>query len=138
MAATAQEKAYNLKDNYVADLVDKGKKDNPVLPETKHGDVAIDPITATALGIGGLLAAKGAAIWHIPELNRAFGNDKRPEAEYQNDLQNKDKVLLNLVTNTGYRSDGYDTDLYKRTGKIKNLTYEEKKAKGQLSDKFNF
>jgi len=138
MAATAQEKAYNLKDSYVADLVDKGKKDAPVMPETDLGDVAIDPITATVVGLGGLLAAKGAAIWHIPEIMRATGADKRPEGQYQNDLQNKGKVLLNKVMDTGYRSHMYDEDLFKRTGEIKNMTLEEKRSAGQIPDKISF
>ena len=138
MAATPQEKAYNLKDSYVADLVDKGKKDAPVMPETKHGDVAIDPITATAVGLGGLLAAKGAFIWHMPEIMRATGQDKRPEGEYQNDLQNKGKSLLNMVMDTGYRSQMYDEDLFKRTGEIKNMTLKEKRLAGQIPDKYSF
>ena len=70
MAATAQEKAYNLKDNYVADLVDKGKKDTPVLPETKHGNVALEPITSMI----GLTLAAGAALHFTPELNKAIGS----------------------------------------------------------------
>ena len=126
MAATAQEKAYNLKDNYVADLVDKGKKDTPVLPETKHGDVAIDPIT---LGIGAAGVAAATSIWHLPELEQgakaivgAVYNTKfeKDRGRLENFKQNRGPALLDLFTGLGsYDPGNYDQDHYDKTGKIR-------------------
>ena len=125
MAATAQEKAYNLKDNYVADLVDKGKKDNPVLPETKHGDVAIDPIT---LGIGAAAIGAATSLWHLPEIEQGakavvgtlYNTDfKEDRGQAENFKQNRGPALLNLFTGLGpYDPNNYDQDHYDKTGKI--------------------
>jgi hypothetical protein len=126
MAATAQEKAYNLKDSYVADLVDKGKKDAPVMPETNHGDVAIDPVT---LGIGAAAVGAATSIWHLPELeqgakavvgalyNTSFDKDR---GEAENFKQNRGPALLNLFTGLGgYDPSNYDQDHFDKTGKIR-------------------
>ena len=128
MAATAQEKAYNLKDGYVADLVDKSKKNTPVLPETNHGEVAIDPIT---IGIGAAVATSAAGLWHLPEMHEAatgltgaiFNTEMREtrgqKARRENDKQNRGPSLLKMIGIGNYDRFNYDKRHFDRTGKIK-------------------
>ena len=123
--ASSKDKAIALKDSYVDTLV-KGGVTEPAqrMPETNHGEVALEPVS-TMIGIG---IAAGAALHHLPELNKAVGSyNYLPRGSYEKDKKNR--VQSNIKTLTGfgdYDSTDFNHQHFDKTGEIKPYTAEQK------------
>ena len=123
---SSKNKAIQLKDAYVSDLISKGQGKQPEIkmPETNHGEVAIDPITAI---VGGAALTNAAIGYFMPDiLKHTTDSYDGREGEYENDKANRGKHLLNMFTDTGYRSHIYDKEHFEKTGKI-NKNYKPPK-----------
>jgi len=123
--ASSKDKAIALKDSYVDTLV-KGGVTEPVqgMPETNHGEVALDPITASL----GVAAVAGAVIHHLPELNKAVGSyGYLPRGSFENDKKNRVKSNIKTLTGFGdYDSTDFNRRHFDKTGEIKPYTAEQK------------
>jgi len=103
----------------------------PRLPETDHGEVALEPLT---MAIGAAVAG-AATLWHQPEVIRGFeavlepltGSKfpKEPAGRIQNDKQNRGKRLLKQFGIGNYNSDNYDREHFRKTGKARPMSEEQ-------------
>ena len=122
---SSKDKAISLKDSYVDSLV-KGGVTEPVqgMPETDHGNVAIDPITASL----GVAALAGVAIHHLPELNKAVGSyGYLPRGSFENDKKNRVRSNIKTLTGLGdYDSTDFNKHHFDKTREIKPYTAEQK------------
>ena len=129
MMASSKDKAIALKDSYVDSLV-KGGVTKPVqgMPETNHGEVAIDPVS---IGIGAAAVGSAVGLWHLPEMKETmtgltgavFNTEMREtrdqKARRENHKQNRGPALLKMFGIGNYDPFNYDEDHFDRTGKIK-------------------
>jgi len=127
--ASSKDKAIALKDSYVDTLV-KGGVTKPVqgMPETNHGEVALDPVT---IGIGAAVAGSAVGLWHLPEMHETmtgltgavFNTEMREtrdqKARRENHKQNRGPALLKTFGIGNYDPHNYDEDYFDKTGKIK-------------------
>ena len=84
--ASSKDKAIELKDAYVSNLIAEGHMKQPEIkmPEVDHGEVALEPVTTMALALG---AGVGALVG-MPEIQGALGLH-RNEREYKEAAENR-------------------------------------------------